>query len=77
MKPDIKYINLHKPRKTLSNTTFKEDIVFPAHTLETPAFAAYVHKRAFDYAVACINQIAKTGNVEHATDWLKEMGMSE
>lgn len=44
MKPDIKYINKQKPRKTMSNISFKEDTVYPAHTLKTVGFVPYVNK---------------------------------
>lgn len=75
--PDIKYINLTKPRRTKSITTHREDTVYPAHTEPHQGFSPHVRKQHFDYAVECIKMVAKTGNVEHATDWLNEMGLNE
>lgn len=48
MNPDIKYINKSKVRKTLSNVSFQEDLVYQAHSLSQPGFIPYVPKHYFD-----------------------------
>lgn len=45
---EIRYINPNKKRKTLSNITFKEDVIYQAHTLEQPGFLAYYPKSYVD-----------------------------
>ena len=42
--PKILWVNQAKKRRTLSNTTFKEDIIFQAHTLEQPSYIPYYPK---------------------------------
>lgn len=38
----ILYVNKNQVRKTLSAKTFKEDLVYSAHTEETQSFSAYI-----------------------------------
>lgn len=73
MKPDVKYINKTKPRKTLNNINFKQDTVYPAHSLETPGFSPYVHKSAYDAALEALKMVAKHSDPEHASDFLSDL----
>ena len=73
MKPDIKWINKTKPRRTLSNISWKEDTVYPAHTLKAAGFSPYVNRATFLEAVNCIKQIHSTGDVAPAAEYLKEL----
>jgi len=54
MKPDIKWVNKSKPRKTMSPITHKEDLVFPAHSNEAVGFSPYVSKASYDRAIAAL-----------------------
>lgn len=54
MKIDIKYINRSKPRKTMSNITFKEDVIHPAHSIPHDKYIPYVPKKIFDGLVQAI-----------------------
>lgn len=70
------YLNKSKPRKTLSNINFTEDIIHPAHSLETHGFSPYVERKAFDELVYGLRMVAKTGNEEHAADALNLLNIS-
>lgn len=49
--PDIKWINQNKVRKTISNISFAEDLVYSAHSQESPGFVPYVPKRVLDSVI--------------------------
>jgi hypothetical protein len=76
MKPDIKYINPRKRQRKLSNTTFREDIVYEAHSIDNPACEAYIQKSAYDLAIKALKVWHTQVGVENevATDTLEELG---
>lgn len=53
------YLDSKKPRKTKSVIGFKDDTVYPAHTLETQGLIPYVPKSKYD---KLLEMIEKTGN---------------
>lgn len=55
----IVYIDTKKQRKTISSVGFKEDIIYPAHTLENEGLIPYVPKHKYD---KLLELIEKTGN---------------
>ena len=76
MKPDIKWINKTKPRKTKSIITHSEDVVYPAHSEKNEAFSPYVSNWAYEAALNALRMVHKTGNHEHAGDFLKDIDAS-
>lgn len=62
---EIRYLNLKKPRRHLSNINFKPDTVVDAHTEDHPicGFTAFVDKASFDLAIETLklldNPLAK------------------
>lgn len=58
MKPDIKYINLKKQTLTKNPLNWKDDPVFPAHTVKTPGMTAYVELSAYETAVEALKKTA-------------------
>ena len=69
-KPSIKWVDTSKPRKTLDNMTFKDDIIHPAHSLERVGFAPYVNRR---WVIKILKEWQEENSVE-ATQYLKELG---
>ena len=51
MKPKILYVNLNKPKSTLSNVNFKDYKQYAAHDMEHGGFAQYIDKDLYDKAV--------------------------
>ncbi len=39
----VLYVNENKAKKTLSNKTFKEDLVYSAHSEENPSLKPYIN----------------------------------
>jgi hypothetical protein len=54
LKPSIKFLNLRKVTKTLSNISFLEDETCPAHSLFQEGFTAYVPKVHYDQAIRAL-----------------------
>jgi len=59
--PEVRWINPNKKRRTLSNTTFKEDIIYQAHSLEHPGFLAYYPKSYVDKLLLEIKRLKENG----------------
>ena len=65
------YIDKSKVRKTLSNMTFKEDLIYPAHTLYSGEFTPYISKAAFDLAVVGLL------DTDRAEEIIKQLGLDK
>lgn len=70
MKPSIKWLDTSKPRKTLDNMTFMDDIIHPAHSLERIGFVPYVSRK---WVIKVLKEWQEENSVE-ATQYLKELG---
>lgn len=57
MKPDIKYINLRKQTLTKNPLNWKDDPVFPAHTVKTPGMTPYIEISAYETALEALKKI--------------------
>lgn len=74
MSPSVKFINTKQARKTMCNMTYKEDLVYQAHSLDLVGRTAYVTKEYADTLLEALRMVHKTSNPEHATDILKTLG---
>lgn len=74
MKIKTKYINTNKPKRMMSNLSYEEDLVYQAHSIKQPGFTAFVPESYANILLEALRMCHKTGNAEHATDILKELG---
>lgn len=44
----VLYVNVRKPKAMLSNTTFKEEKVYQAHTEKQAGLEAYIHMSEYE-----------------------------
>jgi hypothetical protein len=58
----VLWIDITKFTKALSNLTFKEDLIFKAHSHESGGLTPYINKHQYDLAVNGLKNTPCTGN---------------
>jgi hypothetical protein len=72
---DTKWLNKSKVTRKKNIINWKDDLVYQAHSVETPGFEPYVHRRYYNELVEALKMVVKTENPEHAADILAEHGI--
>lgn len=69
-KLDIKYIDLNKVRRTVSNVSFNEELVYQAYSADMQNRKPYISKSHYDLAVKAL----KSGDAKKIEDTLERLG---
>lgn len=48
------FVNLNKPRQTISNTNFKPDAVYEAHSQQQDGFRQFIDSKYYETAIAAL-----------------------